>query len=103
MVPTAPAIATAAAELTLPKGIGLSHLMKSVTGVVAQAYRNGIWTQVKVSRTDTRGGHVYLKFAKRDAQSAAVAQARASRCSAWACAPSPMLSKAISRRKAPRY
>ena len=77
--------------------------MKSVTSVVAQAYRSDVWTEVKVSRAETRGGHIYLKFAERDAQSAAVAQARASRCSAWACATSPTPSKAISRRKVPRH
>jgi hypothetical protein len=41
--------------------------MKSVTSVVAQAYRSDVWTEVKVSRAETRGGHIYLKFAERDA------------------------------------
>ncbi len=61
----------------MPKGIALSQLMKGVASAVAQAYRSGIWTRVEVSRTDTRGGHVYLELAERDVQGAAVAQARA--------------------------
>ncbi|WP_043459133.1 exodeoxyribonuclease VII large subunit [Azohydromonas australica] len=75
--PAAPAAATAATELAVPKSIALSQLMKGVASAVAQAYRSGVWTRVEVSRADTRGGHVYVELAERDAQGAAVAQARA--------------------------
>jgi exodeoxyribonuclease VII large subunit len=71
------ATGTAGAELAVPKGIALSQLMKGVASAVAQAYRSGVWTRVEVSRADTRCGHVYLELAERDAQGAAVAQARA--------------------------
>ncbi|WP_029001058.1 exodeoxyribonuclease VII large subunit [Azohydromonas australica] len=75
--PAAPVTGTAAAEMTMPKGIALSQLMKGVASAVAQAYRAGVWTRVEVSRADVRNGHVYLELAERDAQGAAVAQARA--------------------------
>ncbi|WP_298236520.1 exodeoxyribonuclease VII large subunit [uncultured Azohydromonas sp.] len=76
-VPAVPAIGTASTELAVPKGIALSQLLKGVASAVAQAYRSGVWTRVEVSRADTRGGHVYLELAERDAQGAGVAQARA--------------------------
>jgi exodeoxyribonuclease VII large subunit len=59
------------------RGIPLSQLMASVSGVLAQAFDQGVWTTVDVVDIRTNGGHVYLEVAERDVRGAVLAKSRA--------------------------
>jgi exodeoxyribonuclease VII large subunit len=59
------------------RGIPLSQLMASISGVLEQAFDQGVWTTVDVVDIRTNGGHVYLEVAERDARGAVLAKSRA--------------------------
>jgi exodeoxyribonuclease VII large subunit len=65
-------------EVSLPgRGIPLSQLLAGVARAVAQSFAAGVWTRVEVVQARTRGGHVYLELAERDAAGSVLAKADA--------------------------
>jgi exodeoxyribonuclease VII large subunit len=61
---------------TAGQGIALTQLLSGVADLVAQSYREGVWTRVEVVKVSGSRGHVYLELAERDSEGNAIAQAR---------------------------
>lgn len=72
-----PAVESSTREVAQIRGISLSQLLSTVSGVMNKAFEQGVWTTVDVVDLRTNNGHVYLEVAERDPRGTVVAKGRA--------------------------
>ena len=62
---------------TVVKGVPLSRLLNGVASLVADTFREGIWTTAEVLKASVSKGHYYLELSERNENGEVLAQARA--------------------------
>lgn len=71
-------VAPAGGEVTTAvKGVPLSRLLTGVAALVADSFREGVWTTAEVLKSSVSKGHYYLELSERNEQGEVLAQARA--------------------------
>lgn len=71
-------------------GVPLSRLLGGVAGLVASAFREGVWTTAEVLKASVSKGHYFLELAERSPTGQMLAQARAI---IWAKTAEPLLTE----------